>query len=119
MCTANRFEKFCNASRVTDNLSSSSVVDRSCVPYYSFPIHRDAIKGRLPVTLVNSGNISMIAGNQCISVTADLVGQRDPCEVVSIKSTVCSTEEEFRTGSSKLETKDRRGHDALGDESLE
>jgi hypothetical protein len=54
-----------------------------------------------------------------LRVITYIMGQRDPGEVASIKSTVCSTKEEFRTGSSKLETEDWRGHGDLGDESLE
>ena len=54
-----------------------------------------------------------------LRVTADLMGQRNPSKVASIKSAVCSTEEEFRTGRSKLETEDRRGHGTFGDESLD
>ena len=44
---------------------------------------------------------------------------RDPGELTSIKGVVCATKKEFGTGSSKLETEDRRGHGTIRNESLE
>jgi hypothetical protein len=71
LCTANRVEKVCNASRVTNNLGSPSVVDRRCVPYYSFPIHGDAVEGRLPVALATA-RISVLAGDRCFESSQTL-----------------------------------------------
>ena len=46
------------------------------------------------------------------------VSQSDPGEIASKEGVVYPAEEEFRTGSSKLESEDRRCQDAFGDESF-
>jgi hypothetical protein len=63
--------------------------------------------------------MSAPATNQCFQTITDLIGERNPGEVASIKCVVCTTEEEFRTRFSELKTKGMRGHHTLRDESLE
>ena len=73
---------------------------------------------RLPITLLTKGALAL-ATNQFVRATTDLNGQRNPGKVAGIKFAVCASEEEFRTRCSKFETKDLRGHHALGNKTLE
>ena len=118
LSTTDLLEKSLYAGRVADNQRCSRIEDRCCASHYRIPVHGNAIERCLPMTLLTKG-VSALAENQCVRATTDLNGQRNPGKVAGIKCAVCASEEEFRTGCSEFETKDRRGHHALGNETLE
>ena len=118
LSTTDRVEKFRNAGDIANNLGCSSIENRCCASHDRLSVNGNAIERRLPITLLTK-SVSALAKKQCVRATTDLNGQRNPGKVAGIKCVVCASDEEFRTGCSEFDTKDLRGHHALGNESLE